>query len=247
MNYSSRFWLYAPTGLFLMLALAAMIHWWISADAFEKKLAALKDRPAIPGVVLDWDKVAVGGFPFRLDADFVNFRITGEAAHGPFAWRSERFALHALSYGRSQAVYEAAGRQQLSWSDASGARHAADFLAASMRASSICDALGLRRFDLDVLDIGAKSFTIARLQFHMRRDPDGKDLDLMLRAQAAGTHPKVQVYATLGQAAALRALLRGDAFWPQAAADWRAHGGMAKLSQVVAPSLAADTLLSPLY
>ena len=135
MNYSSRFWLYAPTGLFLMLALAAMIHWWISADAFEKKLAAFKDRPAIPGVVLDWDKVAVGGFPFRLDADFVNFRITGEGAHGRFAWRSERFALHALSYGRSQAVYEAAGRQQLSWSDANGARHAAEFLAASMRAS----------------------------------------------------------------------------------------------------------------
>jgi hypothetical protein len=41
-----------------------MIHWWITADTFDKKLAALKDRPAMPGVVLDWDKVAVGGFPF---------------------------------------------------------------------------------------------------------------------------------------------------------------------------------------
>jgi hypothetical protein len=247
MNYSSRFWLYAPTGLFLMLALAAMIHWWISADAFEKKLAALKDRPAIPGVVLDWDKVAVGGFPFRLDADFVNFRIDGAGAHGPFAWHSERFALHALTYGRSQAVYEAAGRQQLSWSDAGGARHAVDFLAASMRASSIRDALGLRRFDLDVLDIGAKSLTIARLQFHMRRDPNGKDLDLMLRADAAGKGPKLQVYATLNRAGAFGPLLRGDALWPQAEADWRAHGGTAKLSQVVTPGLAADTLLSPLY
>ena len=30
-KYSSRFWLYAPTGLFLLLAAAAMIHWWIVA------------------------------------------------------------------------------------------------------------------------------------------------------------------------------------------------------------------------
>jgi len=247
MNYSSRFWLYAPTGLFLILAFAAIIHWWITADAFDKKLAALKDRPAIPGVVLDWDKVAVGGFPFRLDADFVNFRIHGAGAHGPFSWRSERFALHALTYGRSQAVYEAAGRQQFGWSDVSGQKHAVDFLAASMRASSIRDALGLRRFDLDMLDIGAKSLTIARLQFHMRRDPDGKDLDLMLRMDAGGKSPKLQVYATLSQVDALGPLLRGEVLWPQADADWHVHGGRVTLSQVVAPGVAADTLLSPLY
>jgi len=247
MNYSSRFWLYAPISLFLMLAAATAVHWWHAADAFEKKLAALKGHAAIPGVVLDWDKVAVGGFPFRLDADFSSFRVTGAGAHGPFFWQSEKFAVHALTYGRSQAVYEAAGQQQVRWTDASGNEHAAAFLPASMRASSVLDAGRLRRFDLDILDLGAKTFIIGRLQFHMRRDPNGTDFDLMLRAEAIGARRQVQVYATLNRAGALAGLLRGDASWPKADADWRMQGGTAKLSQVVAPGLAADTLLSPLY
>ena len=42
-KYSSRFWLYAPTGAFLLLATAAMVHWWILAGAFEKKKNPLED------------------------------------------------------------------------------------------------------------------------------------------------------------------------------------------------------------
>jgi hypothetical protein len=56
-----------------------------------------------------------------------------------------------------------------------------------------------------------------------------------------------QLYTTLDRAEALLALLRGEASWPQAAANWRAQGGRAKLSQVIAPGLAADAILSPLY
>ena len=51
-----------------------MVHWKFAADAFEKKLAALKGQEAVPGITLDWNTVTVGGFPFRLDADFTSFR-----------------------------------------------------------------------------------------------------------------------------------------------------------------------------
>src|SRR3954470_13614497 len=156
-----------------------MGHWWILAGAFEKKLAALKGNQAIPGVFLDWDKVKVGGFPFRLDADFVNLHVQGVAAHGAFSWKTEKFALHALTYGRRQTVYEAAGQQSIHWTDAKGGDHAASFLPASLHASSVESAEGLRRFDVDVVDAGARDFTIGRFQFHLRRDPDGKSLDLM--------------------------------------------------------------------
>ena len=144
-KYSSRFWLYAPTGLFVLLAAAVMIHWWTLAGALEKKLAALKGREAVPGITLNWDKAEVGGFPFRLDANFQNFRIAGAGAHGPFSWRSEKFAMHGLTYGRSQDVYEAAGKQQTSWTDADGGSHSIAFQSGSMRGSSILDAHGLRR------------------------------------------------------------------------------------------------------
>jgi len=247
MNYSSRFWLYAPFCAFLALAAIAMGHWWTVAGAFEKKLAALKGREAMPGLTLDWDKVDVGGFPFRIDANFANFRIAGAGAHGPFHWSSEKFALHALTYGRAKTVYEAAGQQQISWTDGAGAAHTAAFLPGAMRASSVLDDHGLARADLEILDMGSKDFTIGRFQLHMRRDPDGADLDLMLKAESAGTRKLVQVYATLTRASALTALLKGETSWPDADANWKAQGGMAKLSQVVAPGLDAQALLSPLY
>jgi hypothetical protein len=246
-KYSSRFWLYAPTGAFLLLAAAAMLHWWILAGAFEKKLAALKGNQAIPGIFLDWDKVEVGGFPFRLDADFVNLHVEGVAAHGAFSWKTEKFALHALTYGRRQTVYEAAGQQTVHWTDAKGGPHAASFMPGSLHASSVEDARGLRRADLDIVELGSRDFVIGRLQFHMRRDPDGKDLDLMLHLDNWGARKQVQVYATLGQAKAFDALLKGEQAWPESAAAWKAQGGKAKLSQVIAPGLDPETLLSPLY
>jgi hypothetical protein len=246
-KYSSRFWLYAPISLFLAIAAAVMVHWWMVAGAFEKRLAAVKGHPAIAGVTLDWRTVTVGGFPFRIDADFTDFTIAGAGAHGPFTWTAEKFALHALTYGRPKAVYEAAGQQQARWTAADGSVQAASFLPGSMRGSSITGPEGLRRFDLDIVGMGAKDFTIGRLQFHMRRDPDGSDLDLMLKADAAGARKQVQVYALLNRAGSLTALLRGEMPWPEAAADWRTQGGTAKLSQVIAPGLAADAILSPLY
>jgi hypothetical protein len=247
MNYSSRFWLYAPFCTFLTLAAIAMAHWWIVAGAFEKKLAAMKGHAAVPGITLDWDTVDVGGFPFRLDADFSNFRVHGAGAHGPFAWKTEKFALHALTYGADKTVYEAAGQQQANWTDAAGAAHAASFLPGSLRASSILDGKGLARADLDLVDMRGKDFNIGHFQFHMRRDPDGTDLDLMLRADAAGARKQVQVYATLSRARSLAPLLKGESSWPAASANWRAQGGMARLSQVIAPGLDPQAILSPLY
>ena len=247
MNYSSRFWLYAPFCTFLTLAIIAIVHWWIVAGAFEKKLAALKGQQAVPGVMLDWDKVDVGGFPFRLDANFVNFRIAGAGAHGPFRWSAEKFALHTLTYGRAKTVYEAAGQQHVSWTDGGGAAHDVSFLPGALRASSIVDGKGLTRADLEIIGMGGRDFTVGRFQLHMRRDPDGADLDLMLKAESVGRRNLVQIYATLSRAGSLTSLLRGESSWPDADANWRAQGGVAKLSQVVAPGLDPQAILSPLY
>ena len=250
-KYSSRFWLYAPISLFLLLALAVMLYWRIAAGAFEQKLAALKGHDAFPGVTVDWDSVDVGGFPFRLDADFTNLHVQGAGAHGPFAWASEKFALHALTYGRRQVVYEAAGKQDVRWTWSNGKEQHAVFLPATMRGSSILDQKGLNRFDLDIVDLGGDSFAIGRLQFHLRRDPDGSDLDLMLRADELALDRvklgDLQLYVTLDKAQALLPLLRGDVSWPQAARQWRDQGGKAKLSKGLLAALSPVWRLSPLY
>lgn len=250
-RYSSRFWLYAPTLFFLALAVIVMAYWKITAGAFEKKLAALKGHDAVPGIAINWDSAVVGGFPFRIEASFTNLRIQGAGAHGPFSWRTEKFALHALTYGRSKMVYEAAGRQQAQWTQSDGQSRAVSFLPGSMHGSSIVKDSGLQRFDLDIVDMGAAAFTVRRFQFHMRRDPDGRDLNLMLKAdalQAKGAAAKnLQVYASLNRADLWMSLLRGESAWPQAAATWRTQGGKATLTKADTQDESPDALLSPFY
>jgi hypothetical protein len=248
MQYSSRFWLYAPFAFVLVLAAGVMTQWWLAAGAFEKKLASLKGREAIPGVTLDWSAVTVGGFPFRLDANFAQLQIKGAGAHGPFAWYSEKFALHALTYGRSKIVYEAAGLQALAWTAADGAGHSIPFQSGSLHASSITDASGLARFDLDIVNAVSLGAAAGRFQFHLRRD--GGNLNLMVRADSVtgmGAPRKlVQAYATLSKADATAPFLRGEMAWPMAMGAWRGVGGQAVLSQTVEPDLAAQAL-TPLY
>ena len=249
-KYSSRFWLYAPSALFAALAAAVMIHWWMLAGPFEKKLAALKCREAIPGITLNWDKVEIGGFPFRLDANFQNLRIAGAGAHGPFSWRSEKFAMHGLTYGRSQDVYEAAGQQQVSWTDANGGNHSASFLTGSMRGSSILGRQGLMRFDLDIAELGGPDFDLIRFQFHMRQGLDGNSLNLMVstdRLPAGSKKPDHrQLYVTLTSAESLMPLLRGEISWPDSVQRWRAGGGSEKLSNDPGGQSLVE-LLKPLY
>jgi len=237
MSYSSRFWLYAPLALFLGLAIWAMTHWWLAAKDMDQKLTALNGHQAIPGVRVSWDKQTISGFPFRLDVVFENLSVRAEAPRGLIIWHSDHFALHALTYGRTQDVFEAAGQQTLTWTDADRAPHQITFLPATLRASVIEDARGVSRFDLDILDAGGKGtdgsgFAIGRAQFHMRRDPKADALDLMLRAvEAKGPTPfgdhirTLEIYAQVTQGKAFTRLLAGKTGWMDALMAWRHDGG----------------------
>jgi hypothetical protein len=248
MQYSSRFWLYAPFAVVVILAVAVSFLWWQAAGALEKQLAGIKGRQAIPGITIDWKTAHVGGFPFRVDANFTGFEVKGDGAYGPLFWSTEKFALHALTYNRSKTVYEAAGRQGLGWTDAKGVAHAIQFLPGALHGSSITNADGLVRFDLDIANPGNTQFTAARFQFHMRRD--GPNLNLMVRADSVTGLGKprklVQAYATLDKASTTLPFLRGEMPWTMALGLWRGLGGKATLSQTVEPELAAEAL-SPLY
>jgi hypothetical protein len=263
MRYSSRFFLYAPIALFLALAAFAVVHWWIVAGAFDKKLAAMKGHEAVPGVTLDWSKVTLSGMPFRLDIMFDGLVVKGAGAHGPFAWNAEHFAVHALTYGAQKDVFEAAGQQHLGWADAEGTAHTLDFIPGSLRASAVRDGRGLTRFDVDIIELAGKPISIGRAQFHMRRDPDGKSIDLMGEGTIVkGTGPLgsarlFRVYQTVSQGAAFADLLAGRKSAPEAHALWLLAGGKTSITQAelngtknaLTPqqSAAALALLDPLY
>jgi hypothetical protein len=231
MRYSSRFFLYAP--LLLLLALAGFVAaaWWKAADTLDARLKSLKGHDAVPGVTLDWRSAAISGFPFRLDVTFDGFSVKGAGAHGPFAWASDRFAVHALTYGAQKDVFEAAGPQHLAWTDAAGQAHALDFLPGALHASAIRDNRGLTRFDVDIVALAGKGLSIGRAQFHMRQSPDGKSIELMAEGDAVtGAGPlggvkSVRTYQTLSQGAAFARLLRGEEAPAAAHAAWEAAGG----------------------
>jgi hypothetical protein len=247
MRYSSRFFLYAPITAFLALALWAMAYWWMTADAVEKTLDRINGHEAMPGITISYGARSLSGFPFNIDVVFSDFAIRGRGAHGPFAWHSERFALHRLILGRPQDIYEAAGKQSLSFTSADGGNHRLDFLPGSLRASALLDSKGLARFDLQAIAAAGDSLRAADLQLHLRRDPDQDGIDLYASGNglSGGALPgHFVVSAELLHAASLRRLLAGQSSWPDAAAQWKAQGGVAKILSG-RPEDAA--LLNPLY
>lgn len=255
MTYSSRFWLYAPLALFLALALWAMAHWWSVASALDRKLTLLNGHQAIPGVTVSWARQTISGFPFRVDVVFDNFKLRAEAPRGAVSWASEHFASHALTYGRTQVIFEAAGRQSLDWTGLDGQAHHLSFLPGTLRASAIADGKGLSRFDLDLVGAGGKkddgsAFSLTRAQFHMRRDPKEDALDLMLSAvETKGLDTpfgdpvtRLEVYSRVTAAHDFRRLLAGRSGWMDALMAWRHDQGKIESGPVhVAGALTADS------
>ena len=231
MNYSSRVFLYGPFALLLLVAAATGVHWWFAAAALEKRLDAMQTREAMPGVTIHYGTRSVGGFPFRLEAIFGDFRVSVATPNGPIVWRAEHFALHGLTYGRDEMIFEAAGRQSLRW----GKADRLDFQAGSLHASAIGDAGGLARFDLDIVAFDSSALHAGRIQFHVRRTQDTLDVatsgdDLQLSPRLRGAFgDKIRLIALQGGISAPRAfdgLRAGRADWRSALETWRGSQGV---------------------
>ena len=236
MKYSSRFFLYAPLGLFLALAVGAGANWWIVASALSRKLDSLNGRPAMPGVTLGFSSKRVSGFPFNLDVVFKNVRIEVETGHGPSSWTSQDFAIHALAYGREQMIFEAAGRQLLTWTDLERRHRVLPFEVGEWHASSIADERGLERFDMDLIGFGSPALTMARAQLHVRLDPRRGTVDIAGEADAVrpkttspslfgDTIAQARLVATAVPSRSFDAIRAANAGWESALETWRKAGG----------------------
>lgn len=243
MRYSSRFFLYAPVVMFVSLAAAVMVWWWIAATALDKQLDAANGHEMIPGVKISFSSKKIAGFPFRLDTLLENLRIEVATTQGPLVWRSEHFASHALNYGRDQAVYEAAGRQELSWRDDDGKLHDFSFVPGWLRASSISSEGRLARFDLDIVEIASPDLGAGRIQFHLRRDPASDAFDVALSGDTIKLAPDLQaefgnslshvlLTGKLTSGHFFAPLLAGGVDWRRATEDWRTHDGVFSVDQL---------------
>jgi len=223
MTYSSRFFLYAPLCIVLILFAAAGVHWWNEASALSARLAAMNGREITPGVIFHFTSKRISGFPFSLDSELSDVTLAMGTATGTTIWRSEKFAMHALTYGRDETIFEAAGRQSLSW----GGKKL-DFAVGALRASAILKSGAVSRFDLDLAGFGSEAFTVQRLQFHVRRTGDHADILTEasgLTAKNCKAPANIRYAASATQIAVLTPLLSGQRTWEEALRGWRSKGG----------------------
>ena len=236
MNYSHRFFLYAPVAAIVALAAAVSIYWFVVAHDFSKRLEALNGHNIAPGISFHYDSKSIGGFPFRVDAVLQNMRITINAPHGPAVWQTEHFALHMLDYGRLQLVLEAAGKQALIWHDAKGETRSIAFTPALLRASAIAHGDRISRFDIELFGADTKALSVAHTELHIRRAPHADALDIVFMADDVHLSPSLQA-GLGGRIAKLRlggritparewsAFLSGKSDWRSAAGHWRTDSG----------------------
>ena len=115
MRYSSRFFLYAPLAVVLLLFALAGGRWWSMASALSARLEAENGREIVPGVLFHFAAKRISGFPFSLDSELSDVTLAMGTATGTTVWHSEKFASHRLTYGRDETIFEAAGKQSLQW------------------------------------------------------------------------------------------------------------------------------------
>ena len=249
MKYSSRFFLYAPLALFLTMAAGTGVYWWIAANALSKELDAIQChgnidmQEAVPGVCVGFASKSISGFPFNLDVVFTDFSVSVKTPHGPSIWIAEKFALHALTYGREQMIFEAAGHQSLGWTDLAHKRHTMPFEVGELHASAIEGERGISRIDFDLIGLGSPALTAGRIQIHARVTPNGTAIELAAAADVVHLSPRlsslfgddirqVRLNASLAPSRTFDGLRAGRTDWVDAAERWRTANGQLDVSDL---------------
>jgi hypothetical protein len=222
--------------LFAILMLGVVAYWFVASHEVSRKLEALNGHEIAPGITMGFAHKTMAGFPFRVDGELDGFRVTIATSHGPAVWTAEKFAFHSLTYGRTQYVFEAAGKQTITWHKDSGALRTYQFLPGLLRGSMSAGKGELSRFDLEVIDVDSPDLSAAQVQLHLRKDPKIDGLDLYLSADGVHMGTALQpafgpdlkllrVDAMILPGSSFDAVLSGKGDWRAAAEGWRKRDG----------------------
>jgi hypothetical protein len=265
MSYSHRIFIYGPVALLLAVVAAYIGFWFYSADHYGKGLDAANGSEIVPGVHFAFAEKEIGGFPFRMDIVLDGVTFAYRSAAGETAWRSEKLAIHALSYNDQQFVFEAAGLQSIAWPGDAGKAQVLYVTPGTAHASAQLRGGKLVRFDLDLVNVqledatagkdSGRSMNAARAQFHIRASGQDKaDVVVQLDSARIGSgYPaplgrdikSLVTAATLTHANAFDALRQGNANIKDAAEAWRRAGGAALIDKATLTSeTASDAILT---
>ena len=255
MSYSSRIFIFGPVGLLLLIFVLYSVFWRVQADTLSARLDRANGGEVIPGVTFAFAEKTVGGYPFRLDAVLSGVTFAHQAAEGETAWRTEKLALHALSYNLDRYIFEVTGLQSFERPPAmpGNVPRVIYVTPAIARASAILSNGRLVRFDMDLWEPQAKdatqgadpkrSLSAGRAQLHLLARPDDTiDVAAQINdarigagyaaAEADIMLPLIDLRGKLTESSALADLAAGTMSVADAAQAWRGRTGQLNVSDL---------------
>jgi hypothetical protein len=255
MSNSNRIFLYGPFVAVIAIAAAYSAYWFVVANRIDAALERTYGNEIVPGITLQFAEKEIGGFPFRFDVLLGGVTLASRANTGETAWRSERVALHAMSYGRELYLFETDGLQTVSWpAENGGAQNILQFTPGVARASAIIVDGRLARFDLDLINTEGRdalpnaapdrAFSIVRAQLHLLAatddtialviSADGADVGSGFRPAFGPDVSRIRIEGDITEAQELAPLRAGTADFDEAFENWREAGGTIDLDPIEA-------------
>jgi len=256
MSYSSRIFIYGPVGLLLLIVVLYSVFWRVQADTLSARLDRANGGEIIPGITFAFAGKTVGGYPFQLDAVLSGVTFSHQVAEGETTWRTEKLALHALSYNLDRYIFEVTGLQSFERPPMKqgGVPRVIYATPAIARASAILNNGRLARFDMDLWEPQAKdatqgadpkrSLSADRAQLHLLARPDNTiDVAAQINNARIGAGyaatadaelmlPLIDLRAKLTESSALDGLAAGRMSVADAAQAWRERMGALKISDL---------------
>jgi hypothetical protein len=255
MSYSSRFYIYGPVSLLLLIVVLYSVFWRVQADTLSARLDRANGGEVIPGIAFTFAAKTVGGYPFRLDAVLSGVTFSHQGAEGETAWRTEELALHAMSYNLDRYIFEVTGLQSFAHPPAAPGNvpRVIYVTPATARASAILSNGKLARFDMDLWEPQAKdatqgadpkrNFFAGRAQLHLLWRPDDTiDVAAQINNARIGAGyaaakvdimlPLIDLRGKLTGSSALDGLVAGTMSVADAAQAWRGRMGELNVSDL---------------
>ena len=247
MSYSHRIFIYGPVGLLLLVVILYSVFWRVEADMLAAKLDSANGGEIIPGVVFAFAEKSIGGYPFRLDVVLSGVTFSNRGAAGETAWRTEKLAMHAMTYQSNLYVFESAGLQSIALPAPQGQPPRVTYITPGIaRASALLRDGQLQRIDVDVWQAEGRdasptadpkrTFSAARAQLHLLNRMDdsidvamrveGANLGEAYRPKLGGALPLFDLRGKLSQSRELTDIQRGQKSPFDTVEQWRQKGGL---------------------
>ncbi len=244
--------MYGPVAALALLVTGYSLYWQASANVLAAGLDKANGKEVMPGIVFAFAEKEIGGFPFRLDAELDGVTFAHHGPDGETAWRTEKLALHMLSYGPNHFLFETTGLQTFDWPGTDGKPHVLYMTSGTARASAILHDGKLVRFDLDFVLLQAqdadpqaalgRAILAESAQFHFRSNDD-HTLDVAVKVEGGRIGPGYEptlgpdlplftFKGSLSHGETLDALRAGADSFANAVESWRIANGALDISEI---------------